>query len=264
VHFASTAVEGVLPAPLRLQVINASGVALSWRDFHIANTVFCDPANFDPFLLGSEAAGGASFTTALSTEVTAYRWTLSDARLTDLAGRYYRILLAFSTATANTYLRVVVEAEVGGTQITLYQSKLILMATETLVDVGAVPIPPGGYDLLGTSINVRINVLRAGGGSYNLDFAQLTPGGNGLYRKWVQLGFTTGNGGAIEDDGISGQLYWTGGTTHWPIVRGQASPIYVWPGIINRLRILYRETTGFFTGRQSSVKCFYRPRRLDV
>lgn len=271
INIASNQVGGALPAPLRLRINNNTGGSLNWRNIHIANTVFCDPANFDPFLLGSEAESGATRTWGESTERLGWRWEsaagggpLTDARLADLGGRYYRVLLARSSGDSNVYYRLIVELQPGTVPVEAYRGDLVPGGSSELIDLGAVPIPPAGYDLQSSGIALRVNVLKAGGGSVGVDFVQLTPAGYGLYRKWTQIGFATGNGDGIEDDGPEGRLYYTDGSLHYPVVRGQAAPIYVWPGVQNRLRVLIDEATGWTAGRQLTAQAWVRARRTDI
>jgi hypothetical protein len=264
IHIASTQVTGVLPAPLRLRITNAEVSAVGWQDFYIANTVFCDPSNFDPFLLGSEAAGGATFNWATNSDEVAFRWSLSDARLTDLAGQYVRIVVAFADASNNVYLRPEIQATT--LQIPLYVGKQVLCNAGELFDIGSVPIPPGGHNLLGTDLDLVIRAQLIGGGTLVCDFAQLTPGGRGVFTRWTQLGFQTASGEGIEDNGPEGTIYYFDGSRRWPIVRKYGGPVYVWPNRTNRLRVLFRTSNwdSGAVGKKMNAIAYYRPRRLDV
>jgi hypothetical protein len=272
VHIAAAQVTGSLPAPLRLRITNTDSSFLSVRNVHIANTVFNDPATFDPFLLGSEADGGAAVTWAVGTESLGWRWessgadgALTNARLADLGGRYFRILLAISSGSTDVYYRPLLEAQPGVVPTELYPGKLIAGGSSELIDIGSVPIPPAGYDVLGAGVALRVNVMKTGGGSLTLDFAQLTPAGEGLYRKWSLSNYGIDVNESIEDDGIEGRLYATHADgLHYPIVRGQGSPILVWPGVANRLRILLDTASGWTPGQELSASAWMRPRRLDI
>jgi hypothetical protein len=262
IDIAGTELEGSLPTPLRLRITNAEVSALGWQDFYIANTVFNTPASFDPFLLGSEATGGATHAWATNPEEVAFTWTLSTSKLTKLAGRYYRILLACDSASANVFMRpVIVDTLIG---LILYKGKQVLASTGDLFDIGSVPIPPGGFDTAGTSVSLSIMVQKIGGGTVICDFVQLTPAGEGLFRKWTQLGYLTENGDSIEDDGPDGSLYLVDASgDHFPIVRGYNRPLVVWPGVQNRLRVLFREGS-FTAGRKLNAKAWVRKRRMDI
>lgn len=264
INIAAAQVTGALPAPLRLRITNAEVSAVGWQDFYIGNYVFADPENIDPFLLGSEAAGGATFAWATNTDDVAFRWSLSDARLTDLAGRYYRIVVALADADSDVYLRPEIQATT--LQIPLYVGKQVLCNAGELFDIGAVPIPPGGFNTLGTDIDLVIRAQKIGGGTVICDFAQLTPSGSGLFTKWTQLGFSAPNGEGIEQNGPEGTIYFWDGSRRWPVVRQYGGPIHVYPGMVNRLRVLYRTSTwdSGAVGKKMNASAWYRPRRADI
>jgi hypothetical protein len=259
-----------LPAPIRLSIANAQVTSVDYRELYVANTVFSDPANFDPFLLGSEALGGATFAWSTAVEEVAWRWTpavLTDARLTDLGGRYYRILVAFADgATTGLYLRATIDTYIGGVAYSQYVGGRVYYSGGELVDLGVLPIPPGGYDLLGSDVSVKIAVYKPDGGSSSMtvDFVQLTPAGDGLFQRTNQVGYSVAPSADIVIDGINDIAYYNDAGRHRPIVRPRGLPILVWPGEINKLRILMREADGFVAGRKFTVRAYYRPRRLDI
>lgn len=263
-------VAGVLATPAEIKLTNDHGSDLDWREFYISNTVFSDPANFDPFLLGSEATGGASYALTTS-EAVGWRWlpaVLTDSRLEDLAGRHYRILVTFGTGASTTgvYLRAQVESYISGSPVTLYQGRLIPYNGEGLIDLGAVPIPPGGYDTAGSDISLAITAFRpAGTATMHVDFVQMTPAGDGLFQQVSQVDFAASTGSAIVTDGIEGLSYFDNGDgKHISITRTRGQPILLFPGRTNRLRVLFSEETGFTAGRHIEGRVWYRPRYLDL
>lgn len=271
VQIPSSQVTGVLPAPVKLRIKNDSGSSISWREFYIANTVFSDPLTFDPFLQGSEAAGGATFAWSTTSEDVAWRWTptvLTDARLADLAGRYYRLLAVIENgATAGVYLRASIEVWVSGAWVTQYSGgRIYYNGTDELIDLGAFPIPPGGYDPLGSDVAIRISVQKPEGGSSSmtLDFVQMTPTGDGLFQRIVQVGFAAPNLSAVVFDGIENNYYYDDVGVHRAILRPRGNPVLLWPNVNNRLRLLFREETGYFAARRMEISAFYRPRRLTL
>lgn len=272
VNIPAAAVTGVLPTPAEIKITNMVGApAPDWREIFVTNTVFSDPANFDPFLLGSEATPAAAYTLTTS-EAVGWTWTptiLTNARLADLAGRYYRVLVAFSTGAATTgvYLRAVVRSyATGGAETDLFLGALVPYSGEGLIDLGPVPIPPGGYDTLGTDISLTIRAFRpAGGASMTIDFVQLTPAGDGLFQRVVLPNFAGSAGNHVILDGPKGRVYFDPNTgLHRHIVRARGLPILLFPGVVNRLRFLYREQTGFVAGRRMEIRIWYQPRYIDV
>lgn len=259
-----------IPAPAEIHITNDSGVSVDWREFFITNTVFSSPATFDPFLLGSEAASGAYYTWSDTLEQVAWRWTptiLTDARLTQLAGRYYRILAAFVPgAEQGNYLRARVESYVGGLPVVQYTGGRVYYQGEGIIDLGVVPLPPGGYDTLGSDIALTISVWRpdARVNFMELDFVQMTPAGFGLYQRVVQVGFSAPNGASVVFDGIENQYYYDDGGRHRAILRPRGAPILLFSGRQNRLRLLYREGSEWVAGRRFEISMWTRPRRLDL
>lgn len=263
INIAAAQVTGALPTPVRLLLTNAEVSALGWSDFYIANTVFCDPANYSGFLRGSVAVSGATHAWATNPEEAAWRWNLTDAALTRLGGRYFRVILALSSASSNVYFRPEVQATTLG--LTLYKGKQVLGNAGDLYDLGAVPIPPGGYNLVGTDIDLVIDVQKVGGGTVIADFASLMPAQQGCFVKLTQLGFSTPTDEGIELNGPEGTVYYVSGALHWPIVRQEGGPLFLWPGIINKLRVLYRTSDwSGAVGKKLNAQAFVRERRLDI
>ncbi len=263
IGIASSQVTGVLPAPIKLKLTNAELSALNYSEFFIANNVFSDPTGMDPFLLGTEAAGGATFSWSSSSQVTAYTWDLASTLLADTAGRYFRVLAAFSSASTGVYLQPVVLFGVGGLYIDIYVGGEVYHNGEELVDLGAVPLPPGGYNPNTATVALAIRARKSGGGSLTLDFVQLTPTGHGIYRRVRQLGFAMESNDALVDDGIEGLVYGEEpDSDRLPVMRGLNAPIHVWPNRTQRLRVLARESSGFVAGRKFTAQIWYRPRRL--
>lgn len=270
IRIALADVAGVLPAPVKLRVKNDSGSSLSWREFYLATWRSAGTTPDDPFLLGSEAADGATFAWSTTSEEVAWRWTptiLTDARLGALAGRYYRVLAALASGSeTDVYLRATVEVYVSGLPVVQYTGGRVFYSGDGLVDLGVVPLPPGGYDPLGSDVALRISAQKPAGGSSSmtLDFVQLTPAGDGRFQRIVQVGFAAPDQSAVVLDGIEGQYYYDDAGAHRAILRPRGVPLLIWPGSTNFIRLLFREADGFHAGRRMEVSAWYRPRRLSV
>ena len=141
-------------------------------------------------------------------KTTGWRWTnppFSSALVEALAGLSHHILVAFSTGASSTgvYLRAVVEAYMGGASFPLAQTGLILYSGDGLVDLGVLPLPPGGYDTDGGNIALSIKAFRpAGAVTMAVDFVQLTPAGDGLFQRVRQIDFSAAVGDSLVLDGI--------------------------------------------------------------
>lgn len=265
-HIGATRVTGVLPTPLELK-LTFGGTTSQIQDIYIGNHVWMDPANIDPILLGSAAAEGAAETWATDGEVTTHTWTLADALLADINGQYVRPLVAFSDPPDQTTL-------VRGTELVLlaalnlqvYSADAVRGAARTVLDVGAFPIPTRGY-AAGTNAGTkfRLTMRKTGGDTVNVHSLHFMPSGDGLFRRLraVDAGLILETGDGVVDDGIEGVAYLFDGASTYPTWKGYHQPIHVWPGRVNRLRVLVGADP-FASSVAWSAQAFYRPRRLTI
>lgn len=270
IGIANTQVIGTLPAPIKLKLAQADATSRAWRNFYLANNVFSDPTGMDPFLLGSEAEGGtpdaSSWATAIDHSQNDWVWHIPDAQLADLAGRYWRALIAFSvTDGGGWYARADIAAESGGVYQTLWEGDEVYISSTGLYDLGAMPIPPGGYDTGAGNIALKVTVRAGSSGNGTVDFVQFTPTQPGMFRKIVQLGYTTPQNDLLVDDGPEGLTYYEDGSTgaHYLIMRAEGEPLHVWPGITQRLRVLVAGST-WTAGWKLTAQAWYRPRFITV
>ena len=252
-------VKGDRPAPVRLKITNAAGVAVAWRNFFIGLNAYSAPSAADLWLLGSEATGGASASWAAGSTHSTLRWLfpLPAALLGQAQGRTLRVLAVFTSVSASANLRVAVGPYVGSVYVPSRIGGERLAARE-LVDLGEFPIPPGGYNVANASAALAITVRSASAGSGTLDFVMLMP--TDSYRKLSQVSYDTANGEAIVDDGIGGGAHLLSGSNRYPIIRAAGDPLHVQPGRDQRVYILFDEDGGFVAGRAMTVQTWYRPR----
>ena len=251
-------VGGTRPAPIRLRITNASGGALQWETFHVGYNAFSAPGSADLWLLGSEAAGGASKSWSAGVTHSSLQWlfALSGTLLAQTQGRTFRVLAAFTSLSSSATLRasvgtyinpVYIAARAGGER----------NGVRELVDLGQFAIPPGGYDTGNAGAALAITVRAAAGGSGVLDFVMLMP--TDAYRKLEQNGFAAANGEALEVDDIDGGAWLLSGSNRLSIVRASGEGLRVFPGRDGRLYILFDEGANFVAGRQMTVQAWYRP-----
>lgn len=269
IGIAAAQVGGSLPAPLKLELVQNDATARAWRDIYLANNAFADPAGMDPFLLGSAAVSGATANWGSATTHATKRfiWQLGTGKLADAAGRYFRVLVApAASITTGTYVKAWVMAYVGASYQTLWEGDEVLSAGAEILDLGAMPLPPGGYDVERTNIAVALSVRAAGAGSMQVDFVQLTPADWGQYRHVVQLGYDTDQNDALIDDGIEEQTYFYDAalSKHLSIMRPLGLPLYVWPNRTQRLRALINGGGGFAPSWTMRAKAWYRPRVMTI
>ena len=257
---AANRIKGTQPAPVRLRITNASGTGLLWRNFHIGNNVYSSPASADVWLLGSEAVSGAAanWTSGTTHNSLAWIFPLSATLLGQTQGRTFRVLAAFTVGfAANGYLLAHVGPYIGSTFIKQHSTVSERQSGNQLLDLGELPIPPGGYNVASAGAALVITVRGTGVGSGTIDFVQLMP--TDSYRKLEQIGYTASNGDAVEDDGIEGGAVAILSGTRNGIVSAAGEPLMVYPERINRMHVLFDEGGNFVAGRQVTVQAWYRP-----
>ena len=250
-------VLGTRPAPIRLRITNSSGAGRAWRKFHVGLNVFSAPSSADLWLLGSEAVAGAtaSWGAGVGHNSLAWLFPLSATLLGQAKGQAFRVVAAFNSLTSTANLRASVGSYVDSLYVPMRTGKERTVGRR-LVDLGEFAIPPGGYDAGNSSAALAITVRSAGAGSGTINFVMLMPTDGS--RKLEQVGYTTGSGDSIEDDAVDGTLYGFSGSNRYSILRG-VGDLRVYPGMDQRLYILYDEDSGWTAGRAMTVQAWYRP-----
>lgn len=262
VRMAAGQITGDLPAPLEIHLkMAASG--MSQPKAMISNLVFVQPEELDPFEYGSQCENGATgdWTGSGITE-NVWVWELLEDDVAACAGYLMRLFVAFTGTVTGIDMRPMVYAYASGAYQTLYMGQWTRVNGQ-YVDLSPVPIPPGGYDATGGDVAVGMSVRHTATGNATVDFIQMTPAGDGLYRVLEQVSFLTAANDKFVDDPVNGIAYIqeSGSNNHQPIVIPRYKPIYVWPNRQNELRILLGEAANFTAGRQLTLQAYYRPRR---
>ena len=266
---AGTEVGGVIPAPLKLEFNNASGSFKSVRALHLANYAHFGSATIDPILRGVQASY-ASTSWSFAGEATVYRWALPAALLVDTNGRYCRVLVTLATLPdTDTLARARLQLSYDG--ITFYDlviGEQTKSGGHTVLDLGAMPIPPGGPGVgnAGIYLTLTMQAATAAGDAVVVDWVQIMPAGHGLYR--LLLGVVPNIGLApsesLIDDGIEGLIYTQLGGNTYIAYRNIHAPIHVWPNMTQRLRLIKQGQLSLGAGEAYGVKAWVRPRRLSV
>lgn len=280
IEILAAQIYGDLPTPIKITLKNTTGGAVSYKDVFMANNCFSDPQNFAYAIEGETVDVGfgtsTSSTTALAsgaaygnsgafTTSGAMQWTLDNATLQDTGGRYFRVLCRFFsyTSAASIYVTPCIMDATGG--LILFQGDEVLLpatSSSAVIDLGALPIPPGGYSASWLGAKLRFNMRAAISASVQVDFIQLFPVEG--FKRLINRGISVANNESIVDDGTEDQSYTTLSGFQIPAMSPRGGPMYVYPGIINRIYILQNITTGANVAQTFSVAVECRPRRLSI
>jgi len=267
-QLAADQVQGSLPAPARLSIKNNSGATRQATTIYLANYVFTNPTTVDPIFRGNQSAGGFAPTT---TETDIAYWSLAGDNLTDaFKGQFGRMVVVYSDRPATTTLmRAAVQFRFPAPALDLALGDQHLdISQDYVMDLGALPIPPGvNWISGGTGVYLALKGRSASGtDSVAPSFIQIMPSTSGCYR--VLKGVVSLNaavGDEIIDDGPAGAVYALSAGHRQPIYRPFFEPIHLWPGVVQRLRLII--SSGSFPmelNQPWQVSCSVRYRRLTL
>lgn len=282
-QIAAGAITGALPAPLRVELKNAAGGVIVLSSIYLAINANSDPASFVHIIeaesrtwggtTASDAncSGGSKLSfTSYGPSVQAY-WTIDATALQKTAGRWFRALVAVRSRTAAPSVLETMQADLRdstGVNV-LYRGPEVTVnpngtAGYPLVDLGALPLPPGSaaasYERLQLWITLR---LSAGTATTQIDYIQLMPADNYRPLRIVPIG--TNNGDVIVDDGIDGASYATANGFKGPFLRSFSSPLMAEPGKLQRIYLQSdSDTLPLSITDKWTIKAWYRPRRVSI
>ncbi len=277
VQIASTQVTGVLPAPVRVSLTNNVGSAQLYTKLWMATNAYSDPANFTHILEAEAVLSGGTVTAdatcsggnrldlSLSDGVTAtYAWSLPTATLQDAQGRWFRLLARFNDNFGSPTIQPRILNSAAA--YVIWQGEPVTVSAEygSIVDLGLIPLPPGGYDASYGAL--ALGLYCRGAMLSELDYLQLTP--TDSYRYVELLGASVANNGIIVDDGIEGRAYVTVSSVNYPIASPRGAPLMLYPGVTQRIFFLHQTLSGGFPAspiaNTFSVRVYYRPRRVTI
>lgn len=260
-------VQGSIPAPAKIYIKNTSGASRALGSVYLGNYVFNEPATNDPIFRTEDAA--FADTTAGTVEQEIYNWDLSSTTLVDsFRGQFGRFVVVWSDrAAATTLLRAALQYRFPAPVFDLALGEQFLPTDlDFVTDLGALPIPPSGYIAgLDTNLYLALKAKAASGtDTLGVDWLQIFPSGAGRYRviKGI-VSYTIGSNEEVIDDGPNGVVYGLSGGAPAPLFRPLFTPIYLWPGRINLLRMVISGGSSIEPGVAWSMKTEYRPRRLS-
>jgi hypothetical protein len=282
VAIAGSAVEGVLPAPVRLEITNTYNdpgeLAILW----VGHNVNANPSSLDHILEGEDASGGTTQTVAgnsggeyqtktwaTDTETELFAWTLGTSLLSACAGRRFHLLARFhSSPPTDVYFRWKIYASTA----VIWTGPWFTFESGTFTQIrsmGVVQLPPWNIGGSGYSVSLGLRLFgrKTGGSTVNLDFVQLTPT-DGFRQTRSRGGDWAAYTERLILDEMQGITYTDSGSgsaryANWA-TRG--SPIMLAPGQDQRLYFLNYGSTGNADNidRSLSIRAYYRPRRLTV
>ncbi len=192
----------------------------------------------------------------------AIAWELDTTMLSAYAGGWFRIWARFTSSPSG--VRITPRSRFLLT--TVAEAQEVLLTSSTLQDLGVLQLPPWLRGETGLyPIELALYARRTGGGSFNLDFLQLTPLDS--YRLLLPRGYGTPYQTTVQDDGMANALYVTqsGGLYKTGHYLSQGLPIRLYPGQDQRIYFLQTNSSGGAeVARTLSVRTYYRPRRLTL
>lgn len=262
-------VTGDLPAPVRLVLTNTAGASRAFRRFYLASA--WDGYDYTHILEGENRISGYGTATAdascsngnfnrqtVSTTAEVH-WTLSSTLLGKTKGRWFRLLARVYRPGVGLYVKPEIRDTNG--LVTLWAGEEVRLTGGALwqvMDLGRVPLPPGGYSTSYTGLRLVLVCRSAASVNLDIDFIQLSSTDSWLDLE--QLGYDIANNGTITVDCIS-DLYHAGGQ---PIYVPSGGPLMVWPNANNRFYLLEHEGTNCLVDNSFTVSMWYRPRRVAL
>lgn len=276
VQIAAAQVDGVLPAPVYVRLVNTTGSSQDYRHFYLATNAYSDPANFAHIIEGetvesgygttssdANSSGGSIVSRTLSSTGEMH-WTIPAATLVDAAGRDFRILMRMSAALSGGPLYVTPAIRDGDGLINLATGDEVRITTtsDAIVDLGTLPLPPGGYSTSWDAMRLILSLRTTVSTTISIDFFQLTPMDS--FRRIYQRGYPVVNNAVIIDDSIEGYTVLQEGSADQPIYTVYDGPLTVFPNRLQRVIILHDEGTAAPIANQFELRLYYRPRRLSI
>jgi hypothetical protein len=261
-QIAAAQVGGVLPSPVKVVIQNGTGGAAEYTRLYMATNAYSDPANFVATLAGSASSEGATWTVGLDATL-AVAWDLDAATLQDTQGRWFRVVASWNDLVGPCTIQLQLKDSTGA--YTLWSGETIVVTAiyTALLDLGSVPLPPGGYAASYGALQLVLNCR--GPMIADLEFLQLMA--TDSFRYVELYGTPVGSNDYVVDDGIEGVAYVLDGSTYLPGASPRGLPLMIFPNRLQRVHILHQvdlSTPSNAPTNASTVQVYYRPRRLTV
>jgi hypothetical protein len=277
VQMAAAQVTGDMPTPVMLELTNTSGGSRAYRKLVVNVNAGSDPANLVHYLQaeaavsgGSSSAdaacsGGNKWSVTLSTTPTTYQWTLPQADMQRTKGRRARITARVVSISGATYVRPKI-LDSAGAQVLWTGDELYLgsLTDTVLLDLGIVPLPPGGYGATYAAHRLGLEMRSSGAPTDVFDVFQLTMLDAYLYADLNSI--SVANNAALVLDGVEGRNYISASSVWTPLATSFGGPLLLQPNTLQRIHVLYEiaATAGVPITSTLGVRAYFRPRRLTV
>jgi len=279
-EIAAAQVGGVVNAPVRLELTNAAGEAVAYKDMHVGVSRLNNVANFIFTLEAAAGTGGTetddaacnkgnynAITWAGDSEVAVWTYTLTAAMLAASRGAYFIPIVRLNGGTIDTTIALRLNIKLSTT--TVHEGALITLAADNYMQaLGLLQLPPYLERITApAALTLSLRAKKTGGGALNLDFIQLVP--VDAYRHLKQLGYSVADGDSIYIDELidrQGYVYGVDSSAkNYQVWLRRGAPLMVQPSTKQRIYLLYDESDSTQNiGRKMTAKLYYRPRRLSL
>ena len=274
VEIAADGVGGNLPTPLHLELTNNNGATVQLARLYMGCNAFSDPANLPPTLQaetiratgGSVVAGDSScsndgYVAHTFTNSAVQQYTLSAALLRAARGYDFHLLARFRSLTGAAYVRPYIYDSTGVYPLWMGAEVEIAPTSPSVVDLGVIPLPPGGYTTLAGALRLYLAWRTTGTISVESDCFVLLPANT---FRLLQIQGPVPANAIVVDNGPEAKAFVRSGTSELPFVAPQGLPLTVWPGLAQRIYFTWNLLDGSAPVTQTlSVKAWHRPRRLS-
>lgn len=280
-QIAAADVAGALPSPVILEITNNSGDTQQYQEIHIATNAFANPATLthvieaEDTVVSGYGTPGSDSTCSGYVDVThtdsyvskaisgagQMQFDLSATIMQKCAGNDFHILARFRNAFT-AYVRPSIYDAAATVQLRRGDEVEITVLSQALVDLGVLPIPPGGYSAAWGAGRLVLDIRTATSQTVELDCFILMPAIS--YRRLTSVK-TIADNGKITDDPCANRAYATMSSVEYPYIVRRGAPVQVWPNTLQRLYFawsLYDKSAP--VDQTVSVKAWHRPRRVIV
>ncbi|MDD5517866.1 MAG: hypothetical protein PHV98_00760 [Candidatus Omnitrophica bacterium] len=281
VEVAAANIDTVIDAPIRLEIKNDASADISYKDIYIGVSRLNDIANFVWFLEGENfsATGGVdtesascsggkycAITWAGNTEQEIGTHPLTAAMLAASRGAYFRAIARLQAGSPAHTISLRLNVELWGTVISEGPA-INLKDSDYMQDLGIIQLPPSLWGQTNPKeLYLSLLAKKSGGGTIDLDFIEFFP--IDYFRSLRSLNYSMANGDYIYVDELQkpNLVYGVDSSSNkYPVFIPRGVPLKLQNNTKQRIYIIFDEQDHTQNiNRKSSVKLYYRPRRLTL